>query len=262
LLLSVIGTISATLGMLTMWAQPSAKRTLAWSTVSQMGFMMAECGTGAFAAAALHVVGHGFYKAWSFLRVGDVPQPVQGTALQPRQSLALCALGSLFGLAATAYFSLKRGLDPLRTPAEMALILMLALSIGQIWVGCWSAAPAGPRRNPMAWMAALALSLAVAVVAVPVYGGAIAFFAPVFGVVPAGDSALSWVAALLPIVALAGLSVVHALLPLLYETQPGRAFCVHVLNGFYVGTIADRVVSGPWENKGQRNGLLEKMNRA
>jgi len=50
--------------------------------------------------------------------------------------------------------------------------------------------------------------------------------------------------------------VVHALLPVLGRTTSGRAFHVHALNGFYFGTVADRIVSRIWiqfETKGSQN---------
>ena len=75
LLLSLVGTVTLMLGMVSMWAQVKVKRTLAWSTVSQMGFMMVQCGLGVYPAAALHMVGHGFYKARSFLGTGTAPTP-------------------------------------------------------------------------------------------------------------------------------------------------------------------------------------------
>lgn len=47
------------------------KGELAYSTMSQMGFMIAECGVGAYLAAAVHLVGHGAYKATLFFGAGN-----------------------------------------------------------------------------------------------------------------------------------------------------------------------------------------------
>jgi uncharacterized protein YbcC (UPF0753/DUF2309 family)/NADH:ubiquinone oxidoreductase subunit 5 (subunit L)/multisubunit Na+/H+ antiporter MnhA subunit len=47
------------------------KGKLAWSTVSQMGFMVVQCAVGAFSSAVFHIVGHGMYKASMFLGAGD-----------------------------------------------------------------------------------------------------------------------------------------------------------------------------------------------
>ena len=47
------------------------KGKLAWSTVSQMGFMVVQCAVGAFSSAVFHIAGHGMYKASLFLGAGD-----------------------------------------------------------------------------------------------------------------------------------------------------------------------------------------------
>jgi len=52
--------------------QNDIKRVLAYSTVSQLGYMMAACGVGAFAAGIFHVMTHAFFKALLFLGSGSV----------------------------------------------------------------------------------------------------------------------------------------------------------------------------------------------
>ena len=71
-LLAVIGAITALVGGLVMLSQTSIKRALAFSTIAQMGFMMLQCGLGAFSAALLHIVAHSLYKAHAFLASGSV----------------------------------------------------------------------------------------------------------------------------------------------------------------------------------------------
>ena len=53
-----------------MLTQSAVKTSLAWSTVSQMGFMLLQCGLGLWALALLHVVAHSLYKAHAFLSSG------------------------------------------------------------------------------------------------------------------------------------------------------------------------------------------------
>lgn len=239
--LALIGTTTACLGLLAMWAQPNVKRTLAWSTVSQMGFMMAECGMAAFPAAALHIVGHGFYKAWSFLRTGDVPARASSQSLSPRRTLILSALGTGAGLAGVAGVAHRAGLDLMRSPAECGLSLILALSLGQVWVACFRAAPPGRWQNARALAGAVMASLFLCLLACAVYGGANAFLAPVF-LAPSPGGPLAWASALLPVVALTALCVLYPLLPALMRTRRGRACHVHALHGFYFGAVADRWV--------------------
>jgi len=70
--LSLVGAFTALLGVVVMMTQTSVKRSLAYSTMAQMGFMMLQCGLGAFSAALLHIVAHSLYKAHTFLSSGSV----------------------------------------------------------------------------------------------------------------------------------------------------------------------------------------------
>src|SRR3712207_5078070 len=60
--------VAATIGL----AQNDIKKVLAYSTVSQLGYMMLACGVGAFVAAIFHVMTHAFFKALLFLVSGSV----------------------------------------------------------------------------------------------------------------------------------------------------------------------------------------------
>lgn len=66
-LAAVLGGITAALGGTITLVRPETKRRLGWSTVAQMGFMVLQCGCGAFAAAVVHLVAHGGYKSAAFL---------------------------------------------------------------------------------------------------------------------------------------------------------------------------------------------------
>src|SRR6185436_11782935 len=52
--------------------QNDIKRVLAYSTVSQLGYMFLACGVGAFAAGVFHLMTHAFFKALLFLGSGSV----------------------------------------------------------------------------------------------------------------------------------------------------------------------------------------------
>ncbi len=69
-LLVVAGTCTAVLAALVMTTRVSVKVSLAWSTCAQMGFMLLECGLGAYGLALLHLVAHSLYKAHAFLSSG------------------------------------------------------------------------------------------------------------------------------------------------------------------------------------------------
>ena len=59
-----------------MTTQTSIKVTLAYSTVAQMGFMLLQCGFGAFSSAGLHLAAHSLYKAHGFLASGTAVDDV------------------------------------------------------------------------------------------------------------------------------------------------------------------------------------------
>lgn len=68
----VVGTMTAILGASMMLAQNDIKKTLGFSTIGQMGYMIMECGLGAFSLAVFHLIAHGLFKAAVFLNCGNV----------------------------------------------------------------------------------------------------------------------------------------------------------------------------------------------
>jgi NADH-quinone oxidoreductase subunit L len=67
-----IGALTALIGGLAAVAQWDIKRVLAFSTVSQLGFMVAAAGMGAYVPAMFHLLTHGVFKALLFLGSGSV----------------------------------------------------------------------------------------------------------------------------------------------------------------------------------------------
>jgi NADH-quinone oxidoreductase subunit L len=72
LILLYVGSITAFVAALPALFTYDAKKVLAWSTVSQLGFMMAAIGAGFPGAAFFHLITHAFFKAGLFLSVGSV----------------------------------------------------------------------------------------------------------------------------------------------------------------------------------------------
>ncbi|GMU59330.1 MAG: NADH-quinone oxidoreductase subunit L [Myxococcaceae bacterium] len=70
--IALIGASTALVAALIAFTQTGIKKVLAYSTVSQLGFMFLGIGVGAFWAAFLHVVTHAFFKACLFLGAGSV----------------------------------------------------------------------------------------------------------------------------------------------------------------------------------------------
>ncbi|HUI90396.1 MAG TPA: NADH-quinone oxidoreductase subunit L [Anaerolineales bacterium] len=71
-IIAFIGTFTAIFAATIAVAQNDIKKVLAYSTISQLGFMIAALGVGAYVAAAFHLVTHAFFKALLFLGSGSV----------------------------------------------------------------------------------------------------------------------------------------------------------------------------------------------
>jgi NADH-quinone oxidoreductase subunit L len=67
-----VGLLTTFLGASMMLTQNDIKKTLGHSTIGQMGYMIMECGLGAFALAIFHLIAHGLFKATVFLNCGSV----------------------------------------------------------------------------------------------------------------------------------------------------------------------------------------------
>ena len=71
-IVAIIGAATAIFAATIAIAQNDIKKVLAYSTVSQLGYMFLACGVGAFTAAIFHVMTHAFFKALLFLGSGSV----------------------------------------------------------------------------------------------------------------------------------------------------------------------------------------------
>ncbi len=70
--LAMVGAITALFGALLAFVQKDIKKVLAYSTVSQLGFMVTSLGIGAWTAAMFHLFTHAFFKACLFLGAGSL----------------------------------------------------------------------------------------------------------------------------------------------------------------------------------------------
>ena len=76
-----IGLLTALLGSSMMLIQNDIKKTLGYSTIGQMGFMIMECGLGAYGLAIFHLIAHGIFKGTIFLNCGSV---IHAARAEPR----------------------------------------------------------------------------------------------------------------------------------------------------------------------------------
>ncbi|PYV39369.1 MAG: NADH-quinone oxidoreductase subunit L [Acidobacteria bacterium] len=78
MLVAVVGALTAIFAASIGLVQNDIKRVLAYSTVSQLGYMFLGCGVGAFAAGIFHLMTHAFFKALLFLASGSVIHALSG----------------------------------------------------------------------------------------------------------------------------------------------------------------------------------------
>jgi NAD(P)H-quinone oxidoreductase subunit 5 len=234
LFLAIVGSVTTAIGMVSMWGQTSIKRKLAWSTVSQMGFMTAECGISAFVAALIHIVAHGLYKATAFLNSGTLepisPRPNRLTGVG---TLAILLLGLVLAIPIQVFLH-AGGL----APAQMAVILMTGIAVGHVLVALHTNLSLN-RSSFQTWLTMLLASQVLALLSAITFRVATeAMQLPM----PATSPITTFTCAV-PVVTLAGLSIYRAFEAEIQTSALGRALFVHSQNGFYIGLLADKIVA-------------------
>jgi NAD(P)H-quinone oxidoreductase subunit 5 len=230
--LVVVGSVTAAFAAVVMLAQPTVKRALAFSTIAQMGFMMLECGLGAFGLALVHIVAHSLYKAHAFLHAGSTVGTSARTAIPLRTG------GLVFGVVSAVLLVgggiwLAREVHSDADPGLLGVPLAGALAYGlaRLWSG------AGPQSTLQRGLPA-ALGLTVLAF------GLHALSTEICPVMTHG-SADGLLAGF--VVAVFAVLFVFQVFLWRFRTLPfGRALYVHALNGFYVGTYANRLLSRLW----------------
>ncbi|GDY12572.1 NADH dehydrogenase [Planctomycetota bacterium] len=231
--LIVVGLVSAVVGPLVMWCQSDLKRSLAWSTVGQMGFMTVQCGLGAPGAAILHLIGHGFYKANAFLRSGTYEHAIEGRPTP--EPLVVAVLWWLLGLAVGGVglaltYTVVAG-DPGHLPGGWPLVAIQAVALAQV--------VASPTTTTAPRLARLALLVVLSAGYALLTWGAEVLLTPALAIPPA-TPVLAWLA---PVV-LAALGLFWVLLPTLASLPAVNALRVHAANGFYLPLLSERLIRG------------------
>jgi NADH-quinone oxidoreductase subunit L len=78
ILIAIIGAFTAIFAASIALVQNDIKKVLAYSTISQLGYMFLACGVGAFAVGIFHLMTHAFFKALLFMCAGSVIHAVAG----------------------------------------------------------------------------------------------------------------------------------------------------------------------------------------
>jgi NADH-quinone oxidoreductase subunit L len=86
--IAIIASITMLISALLALVQEDIKRVLAYSTVSQLAYMMAALGVGGYSAAVFHLVAHAFFKALLFLAAGAVIHAVHSNDMREMGGLS------------------------------------------------------------------------------------------------------------------------------------------------------------------------------
>nr|ULU28482.1 NADH-plastoquinone oxidoreductase subunit 5 [Meconopsis horridula] len=107
-LISLIGIITVLLGATLALAQRDIKRSLAYSTMSQLGYIMLALGMGSYRAALFHLITHAYSKALLFLGSGSIIHSMESiVGYSPNQSQNMALMGGLtkyMPITKTAFF--------------------------------------------------------------------------------------------------------------------------------------------------------------
>ena len=130
-ILLIIGGLTAIIAQFTKLLQVNVKQKLACSTIAQMGFMIMQCGLGFFNAAVVHLILHGFYKAYLFLSSGEEiahskPERPPQIRISPLQAIGVL----LFGILGAFLFTLLTG-KGMNLDSGIFLTLIVAITAGQ-----------------------------------------------------------------------------------------------------------------------------------
>ncbi|MHB8398101.1 MAG: NADH-quinone oxidoreductase subunit L [Candidatus Limnocylindrales bacterium] len=130
---AAVGIFTAILAASIAMTQTDIKRVLAYSTLSQLGYMFAALGVGAWAAAIFHLMAHGFFKGLLFLDSGSVIHSVDGEQDMRRmgglaKKIPITYATMLIGSVAIS------GIPPLAGFFSKDEILASAFKNGFLWV--------------------------------------------------------------------------------------------------------------------------------
>lgn len=239
--LVMIGGFTALFGGLAMLAQPAVKTSLAWSTISQMGFMIMQCGLALFPLALLHIVAHSLYKAHAFLASGTAVQNVAairrpGPVAIPRSGAVLRAFAA--ALAIYAGISVAVGLDG---KSAQAIVLGAILVFGVAYMLAQGFADAAPRaltRRTALYAIVTSLSYFA------LHAGAEWLTRDILPATPAAGP-LEWALMALAVFSFGLVAIAQATFPLWSDHPAAAGLRVHLSNGLYANAVFDRLV-GNW----------------
>ncbi len=245
-LLALVGGFTALFGSVVMLTQTSIKRSLAYSTIAQMGFMMLQCGLGAYSAAMLHIVAHSLYKAYSFLSCGSVLESAARLRTGPGPSPTILrklvvlpvAMAIALGLCSAPIWLMQIDQRTKSGAAVLGIVLNIAL-IQMLWnsfsVGSW--------QLSVRSLCAGALVTFSYYAAFVVMNNILADTVPHLTMLPSSmDNVIFWLVTL----GFGFICILQSIFIPLTELPLVRAIYVHAMNGLYLDIPARRLTARFW----------------
>jgi NAD(P)H-quinone oxidoreductase subunit 5 len=248
-LLAIVGGATAIFASLVMLTQTSIKVSLAYSTIAQMGFMLLQCGLGAFPAAFLHIIAHSLYKAHAFLSSGSVidvvraswqPRPgrLHGPSHMTAAIVGACLAAAGIASALGAGWTDKPGVFTLAVVFAMSLSLLLANGMDDA---------SGARVLGRILLAAGG----VAFLYIALHAGVERLLAAGLPPMGARDGVLDLAISAIVIVSFGAVTWLQSRLGTIAQTPLGHSLYVHLNNGLYVNTLANRFALRLWPSQRQ-----------
>ncbi len=240
--LVLAGGLTALFGAVVMLTQNAVKTALAWSTISQMGFMLLQCGLGLWPLALLHIIAHSLYKAHAFLSSGTAVAAVsQVRKPGPVAAPSLAAVLKAFALALCLYAAVALAFTLAVGPkSPQALALGTILVFGVAYLVAQGLAGAAPRALMMRTVVA-SVAAAVSYFAFHILAGAL--WGEVLPPAPVAGP-LEWCLLALAMASFGLVAFAQSLFPLWAHHPATAGWRVHLANGLYLNAILDRMIGG------------------
>ncbi|WP_298821834.1 proton-conducting transporter membrane subunit [uncultured Roseibium sp.] len=240
--LVAIGGLTALFGAVVMLTQSAIKTALAWSTISQMGFMLLQCGLGLWPLALLHIVAHSLYKAHAFLSSGGAIAAVAGVRKPgPIAVPSLANVAKSFAIALVLYGALSLVFALIAGPKSPQVLAIGAILIfGVSYLVAQGLADEAPseltyRTSVLATVVAFAYFV-FQQTSYMIWGSSL----------PAAPDpgTLEWALITLAVLSFGLVAFAQSLFPLWTHHPSTAGLRVHMANGLYLNALLDRFVGG------------------
>ncbi|MEM6858580.1 MAG: proton-conducting transporter membrane subunit [Pseudomonadota bacterium] len=240
--LVMLGGLTALFGATVMLTQSAVKTALAWSTVSQMGFMLLQCGLGLWTLALLHIIAHSLYKAHAFLSSGGAVEDVVSVARPgPVAAPDVKAVLKSFALAILLYAGIASAFIALFGPkTPQALAMGAILIFGVAYMVAQGLADLAPRQLTRRLVGSSMIA-AIGYFSFQVLAQAI--WGPILPAAPT-PAPLEWALIVVAVISFGLVAFAQALFPLWAHHPSTAGLRVHLANGLYLNAPLDRAIGG------------------